>query len=131
MKDTLSARVAGYEFGLRHPYPMTDYDLDTACLLWWTGSAPVPDAIERAWYQGIRDSQHPDELDYCRPEAAASTKGVDVRTLYRILRDDKRRAEHFPRAIAQGEGSHRTWHIHFGDLVAWQPSKAGRKRKAE
>lgn len=126
--DTINARIAGYEYGLRHPQPMTDYDLDTQLLLWWQGSAPVPDAIERAWYQGLRDSGQPDEMNYCTPEAAASTKGVDVRTIYRILRDDERRAKHFPRAIAAGEGTRRTWRIHIDDLVAWQPSKAGRKR---
>lgn len=129
MKDIIAARVAGYDYGLRHRVPMNDYDLDLECLLWY--GSPPPEAIEKAWYQGLRDSGHPDEYDYCSPEAAASTKGVAVNTLYRLLRDDERRAEHFPRAISQGEGTRRVWHIHFEDLVKWQPSKAGRKRKEQ
>lgn len=129
MKDTISARVAGYEYGLRHPEPREDYETDDEIAAWY--GAPPPDALEKAWYQGFRDSGAPDWQDYVRPEAAASTKGVDVNTLYRILRDDDRRVKLFPKAIPEGEGTRRIWHIHIEDLVAWQPSKAGRKRKGE
>lgn len=126
-KDIISARVAGYDYGLRHPVPQSDYITDGEIVMWH--GSPPPDAIEKAWYRGYNDSGAPDWQDYCSPEAAASTKGVNVRTLWRILRDDKRRAEHFPQAIPEGEGGRREWHIHIEDLVKWQPSNAGRKRK--
>jgi len=126
--DTISARVAGYEHGLRNPYPTFDFELDRVIATLY-GDAPVPSDIEAAFYQGIRDSKMPDESEYCGPFAAAATKGVDVRTLYTILRDDERRNKLFPRAIAEGEGTRRTWHIHFEDLAAWKPSAAGRPRK--
>lgn len=129
MKDTISARVAGYEYGLRHTYPESDWVTDREVSLWY--GSPAPADIERAWYQGFRDSSAPDFQDYVSVEAAASTKGVAPNTLYRLLRDDDRRAEHFPKAIPQGEGTRRVWHIHAEDLMHWQPSKAGRKRKEQ
>lgn len=126
-KDIISARVAGYEYGLRHPVPESDWITDGEIVMWW--GSPPPDAIEKAWYQGYNDSNAPDWQDYVSVEAAASTKGVALNTLYRLLRDAARRAEHFPQAIPEGEGTRRVWHIHIEDLVKWEPSKAGRKRK--
>lgn len=127
-KDKIEARIAGYAYAVRNPFPTSDYALDGECVLWW-GSAPVPSEIENAWYQGIRDSRIPDEMDYCAPEDAASAKGVTTQTIYNILSSDERRQKVFPRAIHKGEGHASRWWIHFDDLSNWTPDKRGRKKQ--
>lgn len=127
MKDKIEARIAGYTYAVRNPYPRMDYDLDHECAMWY-GESPVPSDIEGAWYQGVRDAKLPDELLYCSIAIAAHQKDVDANTIRRILWDDERRAKIFPQAIREGEGARAIWHIHFEDLANWTPDKRGRKK---
>lgn len=127
MTDAIAARVAGYEYALRNPYPREDYDLDYEVVKWY-GAAPVPDTIEAAWYQGVRDAKLPDELLYCSIGMAAQQKDVAENTIRRILWDDDRRAKVFPQAIREGAGARAIWHIHVDDLREWTPDRRGRKK---
>lgn len=126
--DIIAARVAGYEYALRNPYPREDYALDYEVVKWYS-AAPVPEAIETAWYQGVRDAKLPDELLYCSISVAAQQKDVAENTIRRILWDNERRVKIFPQAIREGEGARAVWHIHVDDLREWTPASVGRKAK--
>lgn len=60
---------------------------------------------------------------YLSPQEAAQIKGVALNSLWRLLRDDQRRAAFFPRAIISGEGRRREYRLHPDDVRDWKPRR--------
>lgn len=127
-KGWVEAQVAGYEWALRNPDPLEDYDIDLAIVQWW-GDNDVPQEIEAAFYQGVRHSSRPSGEDMMSVQAAAELKGVAPNTIYRILQDEEKRRKHFPMAMSNGEdATGRKWLLFAGDVNMWEPDARGRKR---
>ena len=55
------------------------------------------------------------------PKEVAALKKVNVMTVWRILRDDERRAAIFPGATSFGEGARKLWDIPADEAEAWTP----------
>lgn len=118
--DLIALRVKGYEWALRADYDGSgDADIidgfaATTGLHW----ASETDAYE-AFAMGAEDAARPTEDFYLTPQDAAQMKGVTLKSLYRLLRDDKRRAAFFPRAVVSGEGRRREYRLHPDDVKQW------------
>ena len=55
-------------------------------------------------------------------DEAAKTKNVAKNTLYRLLRNEDRRAKCFPNAIRQGTKERGEWLLSISEVEAWQPA---------
>lgn len=121
-------RVLGYGWLLSHPEADIDdgviYDAFTAETgMGWQEDVDAFLAFQQGVYDAVNATSADWHEDYVSPEDAAEIKGVGVNTLYRLLRNEARRLKFFPRAMSEGEGKRRVWHLHKDDVQAWRPGK--------
>ena len=120
--DLTQARIVGYSDGLlglgtwhegqiRRLHPAADKHEE------------VRDLFRDAYLKGFNDGYRAWMLEHgLTPERVAAEKDVDVRTVLRILRDERRQEAIFPLAYSEGAGQRRIWRLNPHDVEYWKPA---------